>query len=305
MIISFGLIIRSNLNPKTRLEILELIRTGKGNTLYYASFINSISDLCTATSLYVAAILTQEDHMKLLNLVSRIQSFLPPPSKEKLNQFHISIFGFLIILNIGLVAVIFYISALEQLLIWQIVFFIVVYATEILTLRIVSSIRILFTTIGALKLHFMNNKSALSMSSVIGILQDIAESIRIFNRSNQFAIMILCCRLLTTNCTFSYAMCYLISLNLAPTFGNYFVLNIIALVVINVKLIVLVYMAEGIVRQYHEIIILLAKVGSEKKPIKRFNRDQDVTYSLHHRNLRFNCFSLFRLDRELVFLVRI
>lgn len=72
-----------NLNPETQLYVLYEVIHGNIDTIVAASFINWLVDVFSATSLYCAALLTQDTFVSIVNRANAIQSGLPAEFRNK------------------------------------------------------------------------------------------------------------------------------------------------------------------------------------------------------------------------------
>lgn len=288
------MIVGLSMHPATRLETLDVFLSGRVETLFVTSLINSAVDVVVACVLYSTALVTQDDCLRIANRMNRIKSILPKAVSVKIDQFHTFIFALLLSFNLLLILLI--VPYLDSSIIWQLIYLAIIYLTEIICIRILSSLQNIFATLSALKRH-LANKSAISIKNLHWVIQDIAEAIHIFNRSNQFAILFLCCRLLVTNVSFAYANCYIVSLRIFEIYSFTFVTNIVAVIVLNVKVLIITYLSEEVIVKFQEIIQSSGglKTNSDKQPI----------YCLSHQHTTFNSFGLFKLDREFAFMVRI
>lgn len=279
----------SNLLTKTVLE-------GRGNTLLLAAFINLVCELFAATALYSSAILTEELFVRIKNRSQYVRGLFTEKVTKKP---HHSLFGIILVINLFFSsASVAAVLSETYMPVVRIVRFLMLYLSEMLSNRIALTIweisRITSDIKQSLDTNRKNNRKVLQLFAT-----DVGKLIADFNRCNRFPLLIYACRLLVTNVTFVHSICYLVSTNFLTVYITNIILTLMTIVIINLRFWTINYFCESSTKAFESI---LGKFGNRRILRDKFS-DNGALRCLHLKEISFNIYGLFKLNREFAFMV--
>lgn len=286
-----------NMIPNLQLMPLREILNGHIDTMLGAATLNWFVDVTSGSILYLAAICTENDFIRILNRVNQIRVDLPRNVLKKSSQ-TVAI-GMTMSVTLIVLAFLTNLPTFEN--IWAVLYIFGCYVIEVISARQLSSIYLIFATTS--EVHFTItscNSVTTNKKLYYRLVEDISELLATFQRSNHIQILVLSTRVLMTDITMIYSTCFLFSKSLLQELVVPFLFNVLAIAMVNLKFIILTYYCERAVDEFHSTMKSLQSRREQEGDFDKMH-----LHCLHNSTTSITSFGLFSVDRKFANLVSV
>lgn len=286
-----------NLIPDYQFIPIREILNGHMDTLLGAATLSWFVDVISASILYLIAICTENNFLQIINRVNKIRINLPPMILKKKSK-SISV-GLL--LSISPMVLAFLTNLQTEPFIWTVLYIFGSYVIDVISARQLSSIYLIYVTTCEVHLTIRSSSSVTRNKRLYyQLLEDISELLATFQRSNHIQILVFSIRLLMSNVTLIYAACYLFSNNILKEASTNFLINFLAVYILNLKFIIFTYYCERTVVEFH-----LTTKSLQSRREQEGDCDKTNVQCLHNSTTSITSFGLFAVDRKFAYLVSV